>query len=448
MAEKNRKTNLVVRPPVSWRRHFVVGLTVLFLAAAGFYFVSKYIPAGYFADESKNQNGFKAVASIEIRFPGENKKQVDDGVFASPVSLEDMKTQLLKTETLCRGLQIRNEAESPGGCRTIIELTSANSSEADRCVQAAADCYIGNYRTKWINEAKQAHQTALQKSDRAKQSLREAENELLSIDNLMAEEENSLQTRQNASNDRPSPSEADQEPAVQSVENPVWAELKDRVEKLRLQESELLKIKTTLHPDVQSLRGRIADCEEQLAVTPQWVIGVADDPSKWNGEETVPNADAFRPDFAEKMQTLFWCENAVEQAARDYREKIELEKKAWAATCLEPRFTVQVNSAELPGIAAKPRQGWAGTTLFSTMSLALGASFFSKGLATEPVLATIADLEPFLSVPIIGVIPSKISSVDPLRRRRRRIVHRYVTLASAILLIFGGLVVVVGFFLR
>ena len=57
--------------------------------------------------------------------------------------------------------------------------------------------------------------------------------------------------------------------------------------------------------------------------------------------------------------------------------------------------------------------------------MALGIGVFSSGVSTQPVLASIADLEPLLPVPIIGVVPAKDQSSDPFARRRRREILRW-----------------------
>ncbi len=68
--------------------------------------------------------------------------------------------------------------------------------------------------------------------------------------------------------------------------------------------------------------------------------------------------------------------------------------------------------------------------------MALAVSVLSSGMAVEPVAATIADLEPLLPAPIIGLVPGKKKSFDPLARRRLQIIDRWIRI------FFGGLMLV------
>jgi hypothetical protein len=72
--------------------------------------------------------------------------------------------------------------------------------------------------------------------------------------------------------------------------------------------------------------------------------------------------------------------------------------------------------------------------LCSGFAMALGIGVFSSGVSTQPLLASIADLEPLLSVPVIGLVPKDQSS-DPFARRRRRAILRWT------LIVLGGLLV-------
>ncbi len=136
----------------------------------------------------------------------------------------------------------------------------------------------------------------------------------------------------------------------------------------------------------------------------------------------------------------------AEHTERDCLEKLAYKQKLCEIARNEPSFSIRVNQVAMANPRPASNRGFTGVLLFSGFAMALGTGVFSSGLSTQSVLASIADLEPLLAVPIIGVVPAKDRSSDPFARRRRRTILRWASILSGGLIILGSMGGVYWFF--
>ena len=233
--------------------------------------------------------------------------------------------------------------------------------------------------------------------------------------------------------EQPPLNQGDQRVVPQIAENPVRAELDRKLASLRDREKAMLEIKTPLHPDVQEIQERIADFQEQLDSTPRFAPEVATSNPIRQMESSV---NPVRPQIqaADAQEQL---EAAVENAEHDYLEKLACKQKLFETAGKAPSFSVNVSRIAMGKPWPGSEQGFMGLLLFSGFAMALGTGVFSSGVTSQSVLATIADLEPLLPVPIIGLVPDKQRLRDPVARRRRRTFLRWALIVSGGLVVLG-----------
>ncbi|MGD0283971.1 MAG: hypothetical protein ABSB95_16695, partial [Dissulfurispiraceae bacterium] len=147
-------------------------------------------------------------------------------------------------------------------------------------------------------------------------------------------------------------------------------------------------------------------------------------------------------------ETLKQLQNAAEHTEQQYLEKLLCEQKLFDISRKEPIFFIRVEPLAVANTQPGSNRGFIELMLCSGFVMAVGIGVFSSGLTTQPVLATIADLEPFLPVPIIGVVPGKDRSSDPIARRRRQTIRRWTMILLGGLIVLGCIGSVYWFFIH
>jgi hypothetical protein len=432
-----------------------------------------------FCQKSNVTSPSKAVAIVEQK-PAKDQTDFPNGpIFGSTLNLKNIKTRVLSPafmqKALCdRGIDISQRAETgehnnssitqeqlrqalnirvkpgaaPGENQIILELTLNQIPDAARIVRALADRLVREYRTYWTTETRKAYLAASSQVNQARQAHRQAMEMLRAFKDHVSEQEKLAPQQQ------PVQTQTDQQTAPPIADNPAWVDLDRKLKSLRQQEAALLVNKTPLHPDVQDIRGRIADCEWQIASTPRFVAEPPANNSSQglispaqvkslplNNEKEIRESNSTENIAAaanqnQNAETLKQLQNAAERTEQQYMEKLLCEQKLFEISRNEPRFSVSVEPLAIANTAPGSNRGFIELMLCSGFVMAVGIGVFSSGLTTQPVLATIADLEPFLPVPIIGVIPGKDRSCDPIARRRRQTIRRWT------MILLGGLILV------
>jgi hypothetical protein len=461
---------LIVRPRSYWRQNLLVSLAAFVLTVAVVYFFSRiYLPKSAVAKNSK------AIATVEVKQAASSHHLPADCLFRSPWLSKEIKSHLkseeflrqalrncgIKTpasndkfaqnaslitvEKLWQGLSVRDASGAASGVKRItLELTLSNSDDAPKIARALADAFVGEYRTYWAAEAQKAYLDALARTQHAEEAHRTAEAKLQAFRDDLAKQEKVPQTRQTTEN------QVLQKATTQTIDNPLWLELKRKLETLKKQEAELLGKMNPVHPEIIYIRDNIADIEHQLSVTPRWIMEfpagntprlMASSPpnqtlstQKQNKPAQVEiNTDTKNTKTAETLKQL---QEDAELTGLEYQDKLEHEKQIYKATRLEPTFLVNVSPVATANTQQTHTGRLLGLMLFGGFAMAVGTGFFSSGLTTEPPVATIADLEPLLPVPIIGVAPGQEGSANPLARKRRQTILRWT------LILLGGMIII------
>jgi len=475
MRAAKESTALVVRPRSSWRRYLMVSLAAFGLTIAAVYFISRKS-----FQKTSVINGSKAVAIVEQKAVKDRDDLWKRSVWGSSFTLKKIKTRIMSPafmrqafhdaglpmpqavenstyrassispEELRQGLSIQVKPDAvPGGKQIILELTLIQSPDASGIVHALADRFVREYRTFWAAEMREAYRAAVAQADQARQAHRGALENLQTFKDGISKQAQLIPQRQQTQ------IQTARQTASQTADNPAWVELTSILASLRRQEAEMLVNKTALHPDIQRIRGRIADFELQLASTPRFA---AESSTELSTQEAVPTIrDKTSPlnnakdrqkeqgweniaagvDQNDQTETLKQLQDAAERSEQEYLIKFHREQQMFQASHRKPIFSVSVNPLALAKTEPKSNRGLIELVLLSGFVMAVGTSVFSSGVATEPVLATIADLELLLPVPIIGVVPGKDPTFDPATRRQWRAIRRWSMILLGALIVLG-----------
>jgi hypothetical protein len=415
--------------------------------------IMSYKPANYRANLS-NRPVFSPSSNLKniktrILSPSFIRQALgDSGIDASPPGKDNSPTaSFIYGEQLLRGLSIRTRPGTVSGENQIIlELSLTQSPNAAKIAQALADRFVREYRTFWAAEAQKACLAASSQADQVEQAHYEA------AEKLQAFEDNVLK-QEKSSPEQPSLTPTDRQPSSKIPDNPAWIELDRKLALLHQREAAMLVNKTPLHPDVQDIRARITDFQQQLDSIPRFAAesttnnptqhidspaAVKTPPLKNENEIQQSNT---RENMAkgvnqnETAETLKQLQLAAERTEQEYLTKLRIKQSIFDASRKEPTFLVRVNPVPITIKQPGPNRGFIGLMLCSGFAMALGIGVFSSGVSTQPVLASIADLEPLLPVPIIGVVPANDQSSDPFARRRHVAILRWT------LILLGGLLV-------
>jgi hypothetical protein len=363
-------------------------------------------------------------------------------------------------EQLRQGLNVRvKRGTAPEENQIILELTLPSSADAARIVRAMADRLAREFRNYWADETRKAYLAASDRANQAQYEHRQAMEMLRAFENNVAE--HNAVKQEKPAQAQPLQTDADRPSSPSVADNPDWIELDRKLKSLKRQEAAMLVNKTPLHPAIQNIRDRIADLERKIADTPrlaaesqvnsstQDLISTVKDKITSLNEKIRKSESSQNIAAADQTaETLKHLKYAVEHAEREYQDKLLSEQKLFEISRKEPVYSVSVEQISAvktpPGSSRRFRE----LMLFSGFAMALGTGVFSSGLSIQPVLATIADLEPFLSVPIIGVIPGNVRQSNPIARCRRRAVLRWMLILLGGMMVLGCIAGLYFYFIR
>src|SRR3989304_545299 len=473
MTAVEKTSDLIVRPRSSWQQHLMVSLAAFGVTVALVHFISlRRFP------ESSLENGSKAIAIVDEK-PANNQEKIPaDLVLKSSLHLENVKNRISSpafleqalldcgmvislndnkdirntlsknVEQVQQGLSVRAKTgHIPGAYRLTIELKLSQSQGAARLARALADSYVRLRRTQWTSQMQEAYLSA---SARAKQDNDVRDGAVAELTAFLGELsiQKQLQPKPMPSKDKALPQPSLRSgPVPQTIDNPDWDELSNKLISLKQQLAKMLEEMTPLHPEVRYVRDNITDIEEQLAITPRVIVKTSpevmhedldlstevntstDEDLEKSLQEEVANNNAD----AQQAETLEQLQEAVELAEQDYQVALISEKQRSKACRLVPVLSVHVNQVALVKKQQKPKRELMGLILFSGFALAVGVGMFSTGVATESVLSTMGRLEPLLPAPIIGVVPDQNTLTDPIARNSQKLNLRWM------LILFGGM---------
>ena len=223
------------------------------------------------------------------------------------------------------------------------------------------------------------------------------------------------------------------ESSPETVENPKWTEAARRLAELEERRRVLLFERTPLHPSVQEIEMHISDVGRELASIPARI------PQR-------PAVEAARPQTLPSAPSAAELETGQREDSRLHDQLQQVEAAARGALAARSEdLQIDLEPAEaIPEIAAAPRFGWSlvGTSLFAATTSVLAIGMISFGASLEPALASVAELQSVLPVPVFGVVPAVDPARSTMRSAFRHRLARAAAIASGLLL----LVAVAGFF--
>lgn len=316
---------------------------------------------------------------------------------------------------------------------------------AARLVNALAQDYAEHCRTQWRQRTQHAYLEAREGSERAYREWIAAKTRLDAFLELHAVERTPADENPGQTKQEPQP------PGPPLIDNPEWIELHNQLAELQRQREELLVDRTLAHPEVQENGIQIAALQQQMAATPRRVRGSpAEEPDPTTPPDRRPGVQRpLEPERrsgptgregadAETAQQLAVLEEAVGRTARQHEQASEIERRAWRQYQHLPQIEVQLASSVGRLTPQAPRMALVWLALAAGLAAVAGLGMISTAVAMEPTLATLAQAQRVLPVPIVGTIPETDPASRPGATRRWQ---RLVRLG----MILGGLGLIAGF---
>jgi hypothetical protein len=293
-----------------------------------------------------------------------------------------------------------------------ISLSDLPRESISPLVNMVASAYVQACRSQWKVDVEHAYSTAQQKLSDAQREAQAADSRL-----------ELLRQRQSAASttviEKPAP-------PPDSVENPKWTEAARRLAGLEERRRVLLFERTPLHPSVQEIEMHIDDLRREMATIPARIVQQpASEPSRLTSLPPGPSPAELQA----AQQEVAKLHNKVAQAETSART-------ALAARNVELRIDLEPAEA-LPPLSASPRIGWSlvGTSLVTATTSVVALAIISFGASFEPALASVAELQAVLPVPVFGVVPAAHPARSPARSALRRRVARSVAIAFGLLML-------------
>ena len=227
------------------------------------------------------------------------------------------------------------------------------------------------------------------------------------------------------------------------VDNPQWLALNKRRSELQQSRTRLLADRTPLHPEVQLLDEQMAEVEQRLAQLPQRVPAAR----PRQGEEPPPSPPAPSPSpqspaaepgqpHAEAVREFLARREAMTQAetARDRAD--QRERQGWQRQFGPSAVELQWADHAQPVISSGQRGGVLLSALGAGLLVAAAAGVLSMGApGRDPAFSRVSQVEPALSIPVIGVISGSQVATNEDKRVSGLLARTLVRLGLLILLV-------------
>ena len=364
------------------------------------------------ADDSAPADGSPPVA---------RSKSTESAIRAARPAPDDIRQKILAQagQHSAESLQIETASGSaPGEIRVSLTLAGKTAAESVAAVNALAQSYAETYCRQWKASVERAYCEAHEAADQAQRQFHEATSRL---DAFLDRQQ---QTAREAAR-RIVPSG----PAM--VDNPNWVQQDHQLGELRRRRADLLKDRTPLHPAVQDVDRRIEEVGQQLASMPRQI------PAEPKAVGPMPPAVGPSPAAPPNLAELQQLQQAVGQASRASEETIRLEQQAWHVRLLEPKIDLELASSPSGPSRFHSRFSTLLAALAAGTSIVTGLAMISTGAAIQPSLATVAELQAVLPVPIVGIIPETDPNCPSAGRRSRQRLFRVVLMVAGLLVMAG-----------
>lgn len=243
--------------------------------------------------------------------------------------------------------------------------------------------------------------------------------------------------------------------------DPQTAELQRHLAELEQHRALLLAKRTPLHPEVQDVDLQIAGVRERLASIsphlpeqPPKVLPAEEKPTfgapvtedlsgTAQGTPHVPAAE-LAADLAEAAQAFRRHKDALARAQEEYDRLAEAKRRDWEAQISTPSIELELAQVGVPCQSEDGPSGSVLGALASALAVTFGVGLIWSGFDTDVPLATLAEAEASLGVPVVGKIPpaSPASAIPRTPSRRGGGLARIISGVLLIGICFGILAAV------
>lgn len=459
------------RPDSPWRIHKTYYLLVFAAVAAGIYQWGKVShPGGHSA------GSVESTAKIYYQ-------PVDDSPTPQPADPKHFERELASTENLqravrrlsCqvralpdetpeatvsrtierirRGLQVTAfETAVPGRVEIALSFRGRPADDPARLVNGLAEDFAERVRHDWKERTRRAYEDARGAARAAKLELTRAKARLDGFFDRHFEQLGSATEPQPKvlSDD---PAGAEDIPAVESpgadtavlprpdprpmtVDNPDWIALAGQLDELKQRRAEMLIERTKFHPKVLQADIEIAAAERRLQTVARQIPGSP--PAL--PEAVVPElqGESLVEQPAAELARMFRNLKADADTAVDaYRRASEAESAAWQRHQQQPQIELVLAEATVAPASSKPPTGLLSLALVAGLAAVAGVGLFCGGVAMEPTLNTIDQIEAALAVPVIGTVAAMAPTGDSGAFGPLPSIARPVLIVVGLLLIAG-----------
>ena len=339
-------------------------------------------------------------------------------------------TKPVYTATAC---VVQRQVEGSVGTRIPFEYTDDARERAVEVANAQTERYVRDRRAEWTRRTEGPCRQAKANIEKARQEHAEAVARLEAFQRELAEAAANVQRKEAMRLPRP-------------ADNPQWLDLHRRFTDLQRRYDELLVERTVLHPAVVDVALRMATIKEQLDVTPQRRTSVGDElPVRIElpSEDSAPT-EADQRIAEQNQRKLDELTQAVDRAAQAIDDATAAQQRAIQAQQAGPKFFIE--PAQVVEIPPRIDYGWRrlmSTTFATGLLMMFGVGFVAIGRGIEPRVASVAEVEADLGVPLVGMIPADDPAADPAAASRRQSRDRrtMISVGTLLMLLCGAVAI-------
>lgn len=286
---------------------------------------------------------------------------------------------------------VGNESRS----RTPFSCTDADPQRAVEMANARAEHEAVERRTAWRISLEEQCKKARESMEKAQQDFNES---VARLETFERQEREAAQSRADV-----------EEQGQPMMENPRWLEAKQELSRLEQRRDQLLVDRTPLHPAVREIADEISAVQGKLAAIPRQIVDQNAKNATAKPTDDYPNKESQqkRAELTAAVESSrLACENA-DRAAKEILQKQQA----------GPQLVVQYATAEqdaeqalVPADVGWQRLVW--TSLMASVLMTFGVGAVSAGVKIEPPVATAAEVEDDLGLPVLGAIPGDGAKVD------------------------------------
>lgn len=382
---------------------------------------------------------FTAVASLSIPDrPGLSADVIQREILSDPALHDLVRSQAAapdadadRVERLRRNVKITSElAMTSGQWRTTISYAGGDAQQAIHVVNELARHFASS---RAATEPTRPAALAQTSSDSSRGEFQKAQAEL---DEFLAQHFAQLRQRADRLQQKVPPSsmpaatsEMPKPQADRTSENPQWVELNDRIARMEQQRADLLLSRTAMHPSVKDLEAELGRLERQLAAISRRTPPSANAAAVPAPDRTGATTTGARPALpgtelppiaqadAAAAQRYGELRQAVEQAHERWKRAAEAERQTqWPNAAVGAIETQLAQRCEPPGATRSALQ-LVVLALLAGLAAATALGMVTVGMA-EPPLASAAEVQAALPIPLLGVISSAGTGSAPVDGRR------------------------------